>query len=123
MPSALYLDTEKGSSQPTQLPRSQTRSSLSLSRVAILAGATALATWLLWKNPRIHSSCSQGANVIDVEAVQQCSINSLKADLSFLDNAKPIEAGEFLERRDRLAKTLAGNGVDAFVLEPGYTFQ
>lgn len=60
---------------------------------------------------------------IDVEAVQQCSIDNLKSDLWFLDDAVPIEAEEFLERRDRLAKALAVNGVDAFVLEPGYTFQ
>jgi hypothetical protein len=59
----------------------------------------------------------------DISSVQQCSIDNLKADLSFLDNAKPIEAEEFLERRDRLAKALHENGVDAFVLEPGYTFQ
>ncbi|PTB69156.1 Prolidase/Aminopeptidase P-like protein [Trichoderma citrinoviride] len=63
---------------------------------------------------------SRGPNVA---SVQQCSIDNLKADLSFLDGAKPIEAAEFLLRRDRLAQALAANKVDAFVLEPGYTFQ
>ncbi|KAH0492898.1 hypothetical protein TgHK011_007827 [Trichoderma gracile] len=59
----------------------------------------------------------------DVASVQQCSINNLKSDLSFLDAAKPIQAAEFILRRDRLAQALAANKVDAFVLEPGYTFQ
>ncbi|KAM5343882.1 hypothetical protein ACJ41O_012419 [Fusarium nematophilum] len=60
---------------------------------------------------------------VDVSEVQQCAIDNLRADLSFLDNAKPIESREFIERRDKLARALAANGVDAFVLEPGYTFQ
>ncbi|KAG9251415.1 peptidase M24, structural domain-containing protein [Emericellopsis atlantica] len=59
----------------------------------------------------------------DFDRVQQCSIDNLKSDTWFLDNAVPIKPEEFLERRDRLAKALDKNGVDAFVLEPGYTFQ
>jgi hypothetical protein len=55
--------------------------------------------------------------------VQKCAIDNLRADLSFLDDAEPIEAWEFLERRDRLARALAKDGVDAFVVEPGFTFQ
>lgn len=55
--------------------------------------------------------------------VQECSINRVKEDLSFLDHVKPIEADEFLQRRDRLARALDETGVDGFVLEPGYTFQ
>ncbi|KAL8281680.1 hypothetical protein RB600_005219 [Gaeumannomyces tritici] len=54
--------------------------------------------------------------------VQQCAIRNLHADTSFLD-APPIPAGEFVERRDRLARALAASGADAFVLEPGYSFQ
>ncbi|KAF3767245.1 Creatinase/aminopeptidase [Cryphonectria parasitica EP155] len=58
-----------------------------------------------------------------VERVQNCAIKNLHQDLSFLDAARPITAPEFIERRDRLAQALAASGVDAFVLEPGYTFQ
>ncbi|KEQ76538.1 Creatinase/aminopeptidase, partial [Aureobasidium namibiae CBS 147.97] len=58
-----------------------------------------------------------------VDRVQQCSIDNLHKDLYFLDNARPIEAQEFLDRRDNLAKALHVSGVDGFVLEPGYTFQ
>ncbi|KAI1870283.1 uncharacterized protein JN550_005211 [Neoarthrinium moseri] len=59
----------------------------------------------------------------NVAKVQQCSIENLHADLSFLDAARPISSDEFLQRRDRLAQALYTNKVDAFVLEPGYTFQ
>ncbi|KAI0123472.1 metallopeptidase family M24 [Xylariales sp. AK1849] len=55
--------------------------------------------------------------------VRQCAIDSFHTDLSFLDSAAPISAEEFLDRRDRLANALVSSGVDAFVLEPGYTFQ
>ena len=55
--------------------------------------------------------------------VQQCTIDNLHRNTSFLDNATPISAEEFIHRRDNLAKALHEYGVDAFVLEPGYTFQ
>ncbi|KAI5258100.1 Creatinase/aminopeptidase [Aureobasidium subglaciale] len=55
--------------------------------------------------------------------VQQCSIDNFHKDLYFLENARPIKSQEFLDRRDNLAKALHVSGVDAFVLEPGYTFQ
>lgn len=58
-----------------------------------------------------------------VDKVQQCAINNLHKDLSFLDGANPITADEFVDRRDRLARGLVEANVDAFVLEPGYTFQ
>ncbi|KAI1463362.1 Creatinase/aminopeptidase [Daldinia caldariorum] len=59
----------------------------------------------------------------DTTRVQRCAIDNLHGDLSFLDGASPIGKFEFLERRDRLARALAVSDVDAFVLEPGYTFQ
>ncbi|KAI1411797.1 Prolidase/Aminopeptidase P-like protein [Hypoxylon sp. FL1857] len=55
--------------------------------------------------------------------VQKCAIENLHANTSFLDLASPITKDEFLERRDRLAQALVASEVDAFVLEPGYTFQ
>ncbi|KAJ0118614.1 minopeptidase ypdf [Diaporthe amygdali] len=57
------------------------------------------------------------------DKAQRCAIDNLHNDLSFLDQAKPIQAEEFVSRRDRLAQALAVSEVDAFVLEPGYTFQ
>lgn len=35
----------------------------------------------------------------------------------------PIDTQEYLRRRDRLAQALSADKVDAFVVEPGYTFQ
>lgn len=60
-----------------------------------------------------------------VDTVQNCAIDKLHEDLSFLDGAAPIATDEFLARRDRLAQALVAStpAVDAFVLEPGYAFQ
>lgn len=55
--------------------------------------------------------------------VKQCTLDRLHRKTSFLDNTRPITTGEFIERRDKLAKALHASGADAFVLEPGYTFQ
>jgi Xaa-Pro aminopeptidase len=58
-----------------------------------------------------------------VDRIQQCSIKNFHGDLSFLDHVEPITSTEFIQRRDNLAKALYLERVDAFVLEPGYTFQ
>lgn len=55
--------------------------------------------------------------------VLKCATDNIHADLSFLDSAKPIQADEFIERRDRLARALVASDADAFVLEPGFAFQ
>lgn len=57
------------------------------------------------------------------DKAQKCAIDNLHKDTSFLNPAKPITAEEFVGRRDRLAQALAASEIDAFVLEPGYTFQ
>lgn len=74
---------------------------------------------------RLTSWCVRGPYDAppDPAKVEQCAIEAFQTDLSFLDAAKPIRAAEFLDRRDRLAKALVASGADAFVLEPGYTFQ
>ena len=74
---------------------------------------------------RLTSWCVRGPYdaPLDPAKVEQCAIKAFKADLSFLDTATPIAAAEFLDRRDRLAQALVASGADAFVLEPGYTFQ
>jgi len=58
-----------------------------------------------------------------VRKVQKCTISNLLKSTYFLDNAVQIKTDEFIERRDRLAVALVEAGVDAFALEPGYTFQ
>lgn len=53
----------------------------------------------------------------------QCSIdNFINSGLKFLEPAAPIALEDFIERRDNLAKALDADGIDAFVVEPGYTF-
>lgn len=59
-----------------------------------------------------------------LESFQQCSINNLReTGLYFLDTASPVSVADYQERRDRLANALVADGVDAFVVEPGYTFK
>ncbi|KAH9843259.1 putative peptidase [Teratosphaeria destructans] len=54
---------------------------------------------------------------------QTCSIhNFLATNLTFMDTAQPLPVSEFVTRRDRLAQGLVHEDVDAFVVEPGYTF-
>ncbi|KAK6212693.1 hypothetical protein LQW54_004960 [Pestalotiopsis sp. IQ-011] len=85
----------------------------------IMSGLTLLAiAWVC-----LRTSFRAHGVGIDVAKVQQCSIDNLHADLSFMKDAKSIAAEEFLERRDRLARALYADKIDAFVLEPGYTFQ
>ena len=59
-----------------------------------------------------------------LEQFQQCSIQKmLGTGLSFLNTAVPLSLEDFEERRDRLAHALVTESVDAFVVEPGYTFK
>ncbi|KAL7924932.1 Prolidase/Aminopeptidase P-like protein [Trichoderma austrokoningii] len=108
-----HINNEKG----TALPHHHTSSR---SRISFFTALLLVTCLLLYKTPSLPSSLRNHPNVAQV---QQCSINNFKSDLSFLHNAHPIQADEFLHRRDRLAQALFRNKIDAFVLEPGYTFQ
>src|SRR5206468_2135050 len=44
-------------------------------------------------------------------------------NLTFLESARPVTAQEFIARRNRVAHALVASNVDAFALEPGYSFQ
>jgi hypothetical protein len=46
----------------------------------------------------------------------------LATDLKFLDTVEAPTLAEYMLRRNNLAKALVAEGVDAFVVEPGYTF-
>ncbi|CAK4032608.1 Creatinase aminopeptidase [Lecanosticta acicola] len=61
---------------------------------------------------------------LHLEDFQQCSIETLRDDtrLAFLDTAHSLPVNEFVARRDRLAQGLVEDGMDAFAVEPGYTF-
>lgn len=59
-----------------------------------------------------------------LEGFQECAIkNLLDTGLPLLKKASPITVPDFQERRDRLAEALVAEDVDAFVVEPGYTFK
>ena len=60
-----------------------------------------------------------------LESFQDCSISTLNEDtnLEFLRTAKPLEVSEYTSRRNRLAQALVSDGIDAFMVEPGYTLQ
>ncbi|KAM0265691.1 hypothetical protein ACHAQJ_000125 [Trichoderma viride] len=127
-------NNEKGLSPPTSSSSPPTDSSQRLHNSSELRFCISifiiifLGTFIFFKNTSntyLSSLCSfhRHHHHPDVAKVQKCSINNFKSNLSFLDNAQPIQTTEFLQRRDRLAKALARNKVDAFVLEPGYTFQ
>ncbi|TGO35920.1 hypothetical protein BHYA_0141g00160 [Botrytis hyacinthi] len=58
------------------------------------------------------------------EKFQRCSVNTfLETGLPWLETASPIVLSEFVQRRDNLAVALHSDGIDAFIVEPGYTFQ
>lgn len=111
---------EKQTPETIVPPRTRRPGGVSSRRgVAVLA---ALSLLLLYLHGTL-SGLQHGRKLSTVERVQKCAIDNLHEDLSFLDAAEPITAEEFIDRRDRLAQALAASDVDAFVLEPGYTFQ
>lgn len=118
---------EKAQDTPDHVPRMARPAfgQLSHKHRVVTLGSVILATiWLACLSvSQISAPFLQRTAYSAFEKAQQCAIDNLHSDLSFLDQAKPIKAGEFVERRDRLAQALAVSGVDAFVLEPGYTFQ
>ncbi|KAF5877611.1 putative xaa-pro dipeptidase protein [Botrytis fragariae] len=58
------------------------------------------------------------------EKFRRCSVNTfLETGLPWLETASPIALSEFVQRRDNLAVALESDGIDAFIVEPGYTFQ
>lgn len=73
---------------------------------------------------RLQQSAQSGATTATrVSEVEKCSIKNIRATkFAFLDKAKPISRDEFVDRRDRLSRALVADGLDAFVVEPGYTF-
>ncbi len=92
-----------------------------LKRTAILTICFLASAWMLYTTTL--SKLTGLTALSPQDKALKCTISNLHSDLSFLDSAKPISKDEFVQRRDNLARALAQNGVDAFVVEPGYTFQ
>ncbi|KAF7865356.1 hypothetical protein EAF04_006333 [Stromatinia cepivora] len=63
-------------------------------------------------------------NSLRYETFRKCSVNTfLETGLPWLETASPIVLQEFIQRRNNLAVALETDGIDAFIVEPGYTFQ
>lgn len=111
------MSLEKESIPPQQLKTKSKPTPRPLS-LRVLA-ALVLVTFTFWTTFSNHQSAHQRT----LQRIQQCSIDNLHSDLSFLDAVAPIPASEFITRRDNLARALVKDNVDAFVVEPGYTSQ
>lgn len=60
----------------------------------------------------------------NVRSFEECSVSRfLATGLPFLKGVEAPLVEEYVDRRNRLARGLVQAGVDAFVVEPGYTFQ
>jgi hypothetical protein len=59
----------------------------------------------------------------DLMRVRNCAIDNLHQNHYPLKDPEPIAVNQFIDRRARLAAALGEVEVDAFALEPGYTFQ
>jgi hypothetical protein len=106
-----------------RVPGRQANARQFLTRFLAILASAAISAFILLRLTAVAPQGNFGQDQSIFAGVQQCAIDNFQANLSFLDGAVPIKAEEFLERRDRLARALAVNGVDAFALEPGYTFQ
>lgn len=126
-------------------PRREPRSELAALCKAVAAGVIlALGVWSLCADATARpllrlqqayiESCQADLQRVVVSAApvdassaltkaERCTVSNMQRDTSYLDGVRPIEAAEFLERRNRLARVLAEEGVDAFVAEPGSLFE
>ncbi|KAF2012786.1 peptidase M24 [Aaosphaeria arxii CBS 175.79] len=71
--------------------------------------------------PRTHHNSS--GKQTDLEKFEKCSIDTfVGTGMEFLKTAERPPLEEYVLRRNNLAKALVADSVDAFVVEPGYTF-
>ncbi|CAG8253209.1 unnamed protein product [Penicillium salamii] len=89
-----------------------------------IASVFCLATGYYYGRQETSLDGSLAVQTSVVGNLQKCAIdNLLGTGLPFLEKASPISLADFEERRDRLAIALVAEDVDAFVVEPGYTFK
>lgn len=117
-----YKDVDSEDERTRLLSSSSKKASTQRSNQTILYITAFFATALLL----IYTICAKtttSTSSPNISQIQKCTNNNLQKNLYFLDDVKPISASEFITRRDRLAQALVKSNVDAFALEPGYTFQ
>jgi len=111
-------------------PSKPTNSSLLRTAAAFIACVVLL--WqlsgpLALRTGRLQADDNSGLPLKGIPArltqFQDCSINNIPAsNLTFLDTVQPLNVSDFVDRRNRLAQALADEDLDAFIVEPGYTF-
>ncbi|KAE8224767.1 hypothetical protein CF319_g2395 [Tilletia indica] len=71
----------------------------------------------------VSLSSPPSSPISSIDDFLKCSIDNL--DKSALDQplVEPIPFEEFVERRDRIAGALVQEGLDAYIVEPGYDFR
>ncbi|KAH7085245.1 peptidase M24 [Paraphoma chrysanthemicola] len=110
----------KGTYLPRPAVASTTRSK-KLGFLQLLGCFSIAALFFFWNhlpNPSISTLVSSKKHKF-----QKCSIDTyLATGLKFLKTAERPPLEEYILRRNNLAKALVADGVDAFVVEPGYTF-
>ncbi|CAG8981734.1 hypothetical protein HYALB_00013942, partial [Hymenoscyphus albidus] len=97
----------------------------SLKRRRCLLAALLLIGTSLALSSNHHSNLNISSTPLNTVAqFQKCSIDNFVATgFPFLDSAAPLLVSEFEMRRNSLAVALEADSVDAFVVEPGYTFK
>jgi Xaa-Pro aminopeptidase len=87
----------------------------------LICGAVRYRLWIPWPSVDPTPFASE---ISSIAMFEKCSIRNFRAtNFSFLDGVQALRVEEFVDRRDRLAQALYNDGIDAFLIEPGYTFQ
>ncbi|KAE8555812.1 hypothetical protein EYB25_000510 [Talaromyces marneffei] len=97
---------------------------LTWAKILTLLGGIALCLVALTKQISLGVGYPFQNEPPNLQKFQECSIrNMLSTGLYFLEGVTAPTVEHFESRRNRLAHALIADGVDAFVLEPGYTFE
>ncbi|SMR45902.1 unnamed protein product [Zymoseptoria tritici ST99CH_1E4] len=78
---------------------------------------------ILWASRSTYQLHNESTSLDPLDNFRKCSIDAYRATgMDFLKTADPPSLDEYVLRRDNLAKALAADNIDAFAVEPGYTF-
>ncbi|PQE05094.1 Xaa-pro dipeptidase protein [Rutstroemia sp. NJR-2017a BVV2] len=105
--------------------RGSTKSFRNFLRLCLSTIATILLSSILFLGPNVVPfTLEHEDDLSPFESFRKCSIEKFIATgLRWLDGVSPISKHEFMQRRNNLAVALKAEGIDAFIIEPGYTFQ
>ncbi|KAF3053251.1 hypothetical protein E8E11_004670 [Didymella keratinophila] len=105
------------------LPQSRRVAQSKVNTVARWVFCIAAVTLLLVWNYIAYNDRAVLPQRSEKDAFKECSVEKYRdTGLKFLDTANRPPVDEYILRRNNLAKALAVEKIDAFVVEPGYTF-